>query len=249
MILQKSSVVYAAILIGAAAALFAAVYPIHLEAQLLRADPESLPGNGKLLQFAVARGAAKFRSNCAGCHGASGIGDPARGTPDLTDNDWLYGSGRVSEIERVVAYGIRSYHPKAWNLARMPGFARPQPSATDARIVPLSPGNIRDAVEYLVYLQKGSADPDAASRGARIYNGAGGCFDCHSPDGRGDSAIGAPNLTDRVTLYGDGSREALFDSVANGRQGICPAWVNRLEPAVMREIALYVYMLSHTGSG
>jgi cytochrome c oxidase cbb3-type subunit 3 len=237
--------VYAAIVIAVAAATAVAVYDAHREAQLLRADPETIPGNNKMLQFALSRGAAKFRAKCADCHGASGKGDRARGVPDLTDNDWLFGSGMVGEIERVVAYGIRSYNPKSWNLARMPGFARPQPSPTDAKILPLSPGNIKDVVEYLIHLQKGSGDPAAAARGAKIYSGSGGCFDCHSSDGRGDSAIGAPNLTDKITLYGDGSREALLDSVSNGRQGICPAWINRLDPAAMREVALYVYMLSH----
>jgi cytochrome c oxidase cbb3-type subunit 3 len=237
--------VYAAILAAAAIAAAGAGYQAHREALLLRADPETIPGNRKLMQFALPRGAAKFQLNCAHCHGASGRGDRTRGIPDLTDDDWLFGAGLVGEIERVVAYGIRSYNPKSWNLARMPGFARAQPSAADPKILPLSPGDIRDVVEYLIALQKGPADPAAASRGAQIYNGAGGCFDCHSHDGRGDSAIGAPNLTDKITLYGDGSREAMIDSVANGRQGICPAWINRLNPAAIREVAVYVYMLSH----
>jgi cytochrome c oxidase cbb3-type subunit 3 len=229
----------------AAIAAAAAGYHAHREALLLRTDPDLIPANRSLLQFALSRGAASFQASCAGCHGASGQGDRTRGIPDLTDDDWLFGTGSVSEIERVVAYGIRSYNPKSWNLARMPGFARARPSDTDPKILPLSPGDIRDVVEYLVSLQKGSADPAAASRGAQIYNGVGGCFDCHSLDGRGDSAIGAPDLADKVTLYGDGGREALIDSVANGRQGICPAWINRLNPATIREIALYVYMLSH----
>jgi cytochrome c oxidase cbb3-type subunit III len=247
-ILQKPAIVYAAVLIVAAAAVSTAVYRGYRESQLLRADPEAIPGNEQLMQFAVMRGAAQFRSHCAGCHGVSGKGAPLRGTPDLTDDDWLFGAGRVGEIERVIAYGIRSNHPKAWNLARMPGFGRPRPSPTDPRILPLAPVDIRDVVEYLIYLRKGSADSAAAARGGQIYGGTGGCFDCHAPDGRGDSAIGAPNLTDGITLYG-GSREALFDSIADGRQGICPAWVNKIDAAGVREIALYVYSLSHTSHG
>ena len=140
-------------LLGGAAAIALTMYNGHREAQLLRADPDAIPGNPPLIQFAATRGAAKFRSHCASCHALAGRGDPVRGIPDLTDGDWLFGSGMVSEIERVVAYGIRSNNPKAWNLARMPGFARAQPSPTDAKIVPLSPGNIRDVIEYLIYLQ------------------------------------------------------------------------------------------------
>ena len=236
---------FIALLVGGAAAVAMTIYNGHREAQLLRADPDAIPGNRAMMQFAATRGAAKFRAYCAGCHAVAGNGDRLRGIPDLTDQDWLFGSGMVSEIERTVAYGIRSGNPKALNLARMPGFARAQPSTTDAKILPLSPGDIRDVIEFLISLQKGSADAAAASRGAQVYFGAGGCFDCHSPDGKGDPAIGAPNLADTVTLYGDGSRGALFESIANGRQGVCPAFINRLDAAAIREVALYVYMLSH----
>jgi len=77
-----------------------------------------------------------------------------------------------------------------------------------------------------------------------IACGAGGCYDCHATDGKGDSAIGAPNLTDRITLYGDGSRESLSMSISYGRHGMCPAWVGRINPAGIREAALFVYSLS-----
>jgi cytochrome c oxidase cbb3-type subunit 3 len=63
-------------------------------------------------------------------------------------------------------------------------------------------------------------------------------------DAKGDSAIGAPNLADRITLYGDGSREALAMSIAYGRHGICPAWIGRMTAAGIREVAVYVYSLS-----
>jgi cytochrome c oxidase cbb3-type subunit III len=236
---------FTALLAGGAAAVALTIYNGHREALLLRADPDAIPANRPMMQFAATRGAAKFRAYCASCHAVAGNGDRIRGIPDLTDGDWLFGSGMVSEIERVVAYGIRSGNAKAWNLARMPGFARAQPSPADARILPLSPGNIRDVTEFLISLQRGAADAAAASRGAQVYFGAGGCFDCHSPDGKGDPAIGAPNLADNVTLYGDGSRGALFESIADGRQGVCPAFIARLDAAAIREVALYVYTLSH----
>jgi cytochrome c oxidase cbb3-type subunit III len=239
------AILFTALLLAGAAAVALTIYNGRREAQLLRADPDAIPGDRKMMRFAATRGAAKFRAYCASCHAVAGKGDRLRGVPDLTDNDWLFGSGMVSEIERIVAYGIRSGNPKAWNLARMPGFARAQPSPADAKILPLSPGDIRDVAEYLISLQKGPADAAAASRGARVYFGAGGCFDCHSPDGKGDPAIGAPNLVDNVTLYGDGSRGSLFESIANGRQGVCPAFINRLDAAAIREVSLYVYLLSH----
>lgn len=216
--------------------------------QLLRADPDGLPSDPMLLRFAVRRGRPLFAAHCAVCHGVSGTGDSAKGIPNLTDDDWLYGTGRPAEIERVIDYGIRSRNPKAWNLAIMPAYARPQPNPADKNIQPLTPGEIDDVIEFLMRRQGRPADGAAASRGASLFTGHGGCYDCHSLDAKGDSAIGAPNLSDAVTLYGDGSRAALHMSIAYGRQGICPAWIKRTGAANIRELALYVYSISHPGT-
>jgi cytochrome c oxidase cbb3-type subunit 3 len=216
-----------------------------LERRLLRTDPAFLPHNATLMGFARDRGEALFEAHCAVCHGIRGRADPARGIPDLSDADWLYGTGSVGDIEQIIRYGIRSHHPKAWNLAIMPAYGTPRPSARDDKIPSLSPGNIRDLAEFLIREQGQSADAAAAQRGAALFGGAGGCYDCHAADGKGDSAIGAPNLTDRITLYGDGSREALWMSIAYGRHGMCPAWASRISASGIREVALYVYSLSH----
>jgi cytochrome c oxidase cbb3-type subunit III len=174
-----------------------------------------------------------------GCHGANLAGDRARGIPNLSDGDWLYGSGRVSDIERIILYGIRSGNGKGWNLAMMPAYA----SATSYRrlaVAPLSPGDIRDTVEYLRTLEHKPADVDAAVRGQEIYTGRGACYDCHAPDGHGDTAIGAPNLTDDIWLYGDGSRASVFDSIALGHSGSCPARSRQLSAWQARALAVYV---------
>jgi cytochrome c oxidase cbb3-type subunit 3 len=237
------------LLLAALASLFAAIL-LHLtsvEARLLRADPNSLPKDPALMAFARGRGEALYQSHCTNCHGAGGRGDPGRGIPNLSDADWLYGTGSVSDIEQIIKYGIRSYHPKAWNLAIMPAYATVQPSPSDAKIPPLSPANLGDLVEFLFREQGRDADGAAAARGAALFRGQGGCFDCHAPDAKGDSAIGAPNLTDRITLYGDGSRDALTMSISYGRHGVCPAWVSRLSPVGIRELALFVYSLAHPG--
>jgi cytochrome c oxidase cbb3-type subunit III len=228
------------------AAVFAA--DSYAARQLLRADPDALPGDVMLLRFAVRRGRPLFEARCAACHGASGTGDTVNGVPDLTDNDWLYGTGRPAEIEKVIDYGIRSRNPKAWNLAIMPAYARPQPNPGDKNIQPLTPGEIGDVIEFLMRQQGRPADAAAVSRGAALFTGHGGCYDCHSLDAKGDSAIGAPNLSDAITLYGDGSRAALYMSIAYGRQGVCPAWITRASAASIRELALYVYSISHPGT-
>jgi cytochrome c oxidase cbb3-type subunit III len=217
----------------------------RIEGRMLSSDPEAIAGDAALMGYARGRGAALFQERCAVCHGALGQGDAQRGVPNLRDADWLYGTGSVGDIEQIIKYGIRSYHPKTWNLAIMPAYATARPSARDDKIQALTPGNIRDLLEFLFREQGQSADADAAARGAELFKGSGGCYDCHAPDAKGDSAIGAPNLIDRITLYGDGSRDSLSMSIAYGRHGVCPAWTLRVSPAGIRELALFVHSLSH----
>lgn len=216
-------------------------------ANLLRADPDQVPEKS-LAAFASAQGERLFAQDCAGCHGAAMQGDRARGAPDLTDDDWLYGTGRIPEIERIIRYGIRSGTPRAWNLSEMPGFGKPQPSRT-YKADPLTPGQIRDVVQYLRLIEDRPADAAAAARGVTVYSTTGACFDCHSEDGRGDPAIGAPNLVDGVWLYGDGSDRSIFKSIAGGHRGVCPAWVDRLKPGEIRALAVHIHIASHKPPG
>lgn len=239
------------VLAAAWAALAALVlgYSATQEGLLVRADPGAISSMPALEALAVARGRPLFGARCSGCHGAEGRGDPGRGVPDLTDGDWLYGSGTVQDIEQIVRYGIRSHHPKSWDLAFMPAYATARPSSRDVRIEPLTPGDIRDVVERLLQLQGSPADATAAARGAQIFLGRGACYDCHATDAKGDPAIGSPNLTDRITLYGDGSRGSLARSIEAGRHGMCPAWERRLSAAAIREVSVFVYRLSHRSAG
>ena len=217
-------------------------------ARLVRLDPDVAPANPALMQFAVERGRGVFKQNCARCHGPEGQGRHDLGAANLTDKDWLYGQGDVSDIETVVLYGIRAPNSRTWKLADMPAFARARPYAREPAIKPLSPGDINDLMQFLRSLQGGQADPAAAARGALIYSDRGGCYDCHTEDGRGNEAIGAPNLADAIWLYGDGSSKWIYDSIAHGRAGVCPAWFDRLSPVQIREVSLYVYSLSHGSS-
>ena len=153
----------------------------------------------------------------------------------------------MSEIENVIDHGIRAHAPKTMNLAEMPAYARRQPSADNPQIPSLSPSDIQDVVEYLYSLGGRQRAPEAAARGRDIYAGRGACYDCHSSDGRGDGAIGAPNLTDGIWLYGD-SRADLIDTLEHGRRGACPAWGRQLGAKAVRELAVYVYTLSHGGA-
>jgi len=210
-----------------------------LEAALLPGDADAAVLSPSLRASASARAKRLYAAHCANCHGADLKGDHRFGAPNLIDADWLYGNGRASEIEQTLTFGIRSGNPKGRNLASMPAFSEPEPYAR-YQIPPLDPQDVRDVVEYIFVLGARPADPVAARRGDVIYHTRGGCYDCHGADGSGDEAIGAPNLKDAVWLYGDGSRAAIFETIAHGRAGACPAWIHRLSAADIRSLAIWI---------
>ncbi len=209
-----------------------------LQAELIRADPDAVPMDAALRRFAIAEARPVFAANCASCHGADRRGDPARGVPDLTRGVWLYGTGRVAELERTILYGIRA-GLRSRDLADMPAFAQPQPTKR-YDIAPLAPAEIDDLVVYVRQRAEGTANSAAADRGAALFAGRGQCFDCHAGDARGDNAIGAPDLSAAVRLYGDGSAQSIWDSIAHGRAGSCLGWRGRLPAAAIRALAVMI---------
>jgi cbb3-type cytochrome c oxidase subunit III len=233
-----------AILVALAGVLVYLIYGQILKYELLSADGESVAATPRLAHFAEDMARPAWTDNCAGCHGADLKGNSNRGIPDLTDGDWLYGSGKIAQIEYTITYGIRSGNPKARNLAFMPSFAHPNDDKE--KLSPLSPAEIKDVIAYIFSLEGRKADPGAVERGAALYADKGACYDCHTPDARGDHDIGAPNLADNIWLYGDGSEAAVFKSIERGRAGTCPAWIGRLTPAVIRALAVFIQDHSQT---
>jgi cytochrome c oxidase cbb3-type subunit 3 len=213
-------------------------------ARLMRADPDSVMQSAELARFALAYGQPAYEQNCASCHGDHLQGDRRNGVPDLTHPAWLYGEGRVAQIEHTILYGIRSGNPRGWSLADMPAYAQAEPYKR-YKVPSLEPGEIRDVVEFLMVTGGKPGDRAAAERGTKIFADKGQCFDCHSTDAQGDAAIGAPNLIDDIWLYGSGSREDIYESIARGRAGICPAWAKELSPVTVRALAVLVYAASH----
>jgi cytochrome c oxidase cbb3-type subunit 3 len=207
----------------------------EMEARLLRLPADEIASDASIVAFADERGRSAYTTHCAQCHGADLRGDRRRGIPALSDHVWLYGSGDVSEIETTILYGIRSGHPKARNITDMPAFGR---------IEQLSPNEIEDVVQYVLSISGQPHEASAATRGDQLYADKGNCFDCHSSDALGNPDYGAPALTGEAWLYG-GDRESLRKSVTDGRHGICPAWITQLQPATIRELAIYVYSVAH----
>ncbi len=221
---------------GAIAAGDLRVHRERLERRLLAAWPDEAAADPVLVRFAVAEARPLFQRDCAACHGADLRGNTAVGAPDLTDRVWLYGTGRVFDIERTILYGIRSGESKARNVTDMPAFGL-RGVLTDAQI--------RDVVQYLLELSHRPYEPEAAEQGRALYYGTqADCTDCHGSDARGDSDYGAPDLTVNVWDSG-GDPQSLYDSLYFGRHRIMPAWLGTLSLEQIRALAVYLYTVSH----
>src|SRR6201999_1097904 len=128
----------------------------------------------------MSRGASAYSEHCATCHGAQLRGDPVMGVPNLADHDWLYGTGRVGEIERIILYGIRAGNSRGWDLAHMPAFATARPYDLYT-MAPLTPADIHDVATYLLAFHQPQPDTAAGQRGKQIFvhPHKGVCNECH----------------------------------------------------------------------
>ena len=66
-----------------------------------------------------------------------------------------------------------------------------------------------------------AADPAALRAGGVLF--VENCAACHGREGRGNTALGAPDLTDGDWLYG-GDGKTILTSILDGRQGAMPAF-------------------------
>jgi len=189
------------------------------------ADIEKDPA---LLALARARGKTVFGDNCAPCHGTGGAG--AKGYPNLNDDDWLWG-GSLDQIAQTIQFGARSWHAKT-HENQMLAFGRDGVLKRDEIVT------VANYVRSLSGLSTAPAYNAAA--GKKIF--AENCVSCHGDDGKGNQELGAPNLTDQIWLYG--SDEAMIvETITNGRAGVMPAWVGRLDPVTIKALTVYVHSL------
>ena len=189
------------------------------------ADIEKDPA---LLSLARARGKTVFGDNCAPCHGSGGAG--AKGYPNLNDDDWLWG-GSLDQIMQTIQFGARSGHAKA-HESQMLAFGRDGILKT---------GEIVTVANYVRSLSGLSTAPAFnAAAGKKIF--AENCVSCHGGDGKGNPDVGAPNLTDKIWLYGS-DEATIVETITNGRAGVMPAWIGRLDPVTIKALAVYVHSL------
>jgi cytochrome c oxidase cbb3-type subunit III len=191
-------------------------------------DLAAINNDPELLSFALAGGEAAFGDNCAPCHGRGAQG--AFGYPNLRDDSWLWGDGTLAAIHKTILHGIRSGDPDT-RTNQMPAFGR-----TGV----LNEPQIADVAEFTLSLSGKSSDKAADERGAKIF--ATTCTPCHGADGKGKPQLGAPNLTDELWLYA-GDKQTIMADIRNGRGGVMPAWITRLDPETIKELAIYVHSL------
>lgn len=162
-----------------------------------------------------------FLQNCSQCHGSDARGQ--QGFPNLTDNAWLYG-GEPQAIVTTIMHGRVGQMP-AWKDA-------------------LGEEGVQEVVSYALSLsgRKVNAREAAAGKARFVV-----CAACHGTDGKGNPAVGAPDLTDQDWLFGD-SRAAVTETVMNGRSGVMPAWKDILGEDKIQLVASYVWSLSNSES-
>jgi cytochrome c oxidase cbb3-type subunit III len=194
----------------------------------LQATPlEQVSANPELAQFAQESGRVAFAQNCSTCHGAGGQG--AKGYPSLVDDVWLW-DGSLQGIRTTLQNGIRTDHPDT-RFSQMPSYGRDKL---------LEPNQISDVTQYVLTLASKPADKAAAVRGASVF--ATNCVSCHGTQGKGDMAQGAPNLTDKEWLYG-GTAADIEQQIYLGRGGVMPTMSERLDPATLNALTVYVHSL------
>jgi len=168
---------------------------------------------------AMAIGERLFMNNCSQCHGSDARG--SKGFPNLTDNDWLHG-GTPEKITETITKG---------RIGQMPVMAAAVGSADD----------VKNVANYVLSLSGSPHDSVRAQLGKEKFTA---CAACHGVDGKGNQAVGAPNLTDNTWLHGWGE-QAIMNMVNNGKVNQMPAQEGKLTEAQIHVLAAYVWGLSN----
>jgi cytochrome c oxidase cbb3-type subunit III len=186
-----------------------------LYAQFTAKKPEDLAGDAN----AMAVGERLFMNNCAQCHGSDARG--SKGFPSLADADWLHG-GSTDKIKETIPKG---------RIGTMPPMGAAVGGADD----------VRNVAHYVLSLSNAPHDSLRAQLGKGKFAA---CAACHGMDGKGNPALGAPNLTDDIWLHGYGE-QAITSMVLNGKTNQMPAQEEKLTPAQIHVLTGYVWGLSN----
>ena len=170
---------------------------------------------------AMAVGERLFMNHCAQCHGSDARG--SKGFPNLSDSDWLHG-GTPARIVETITKGRH---------AQMPPMAAAVGSADD----------VKNVANYVLSLSKSPHDSVRAQLGKPKFAA---CAACHGPDGKGNQALGAPNLADAVWLHAWGE-PGIIAMINQGKTNDMPGQSGKLSEAQIHVLASYVWGLSNKG--
>lgn len=172
-------------------------------------------------EHAMQMGQRLFANNCSVCHGTAARGQV--GFPNLTNGDWQWG-GEPDQILHSIAKGRNGVMTP---MGTMPNMTNQQ---------------VDQVVNYVLSFSDRERDAEAAQAGEAVFAQA--CAACHGPEGKGMTALGAPNLTNEHWLYGS-TYEWIRETVVNGRQNQMPAQEGRMTDDQIQIVAAYVYSLSN----
>ncbi len=168
---------------------------------------------------AKAIGERLFMNNCSQCHGSDAKG--SRGFPNLTDHDWLHG-GSPEKIEETITGG---------RIGMMPPMAAVVGTEDD----------VKNVANYVLSLSGSKHDAARAKLGEEKFAA---CAACHGPEGKGNTDIGSPNLTDNIWLHGAGEVN-IIKRINEGKINQMPAQQGKFSPAQIHVLAAYVWGLSN----
>ena len=168
---------------------------------------------------ARAMGERMYLTYCVQCHGSDARG--SKGFPNLSDTDWLHG-GDGATLVKTISEG---------RMGVMPPMAAAVGTASD----------VENVANFVLSLSGSAHDAVKAELGKPKFAA---CAACHGAEGKGNPALGAPNLTDKVWLYG-GSLATVVESINKGRSNQMPAFKDLLAPGKIQVLAAYVWSLSN----
>lgn len=163
-----------------------------------------------------------FLNTCAQCHGSDAQG--VKGYPNLADKDWLYG-GDPQTILATMNDGRNGF---------MPPLGEAVGSADD----------VQNLSNYVLSLSGAKHDAAKAQLGKSKFAV---CATCHGEEGKGNLALGAPNLADNVWLYGS-SIESITEGINKGRKNQMPAYKGVIDADKLHLLSAYVWNLSNNPS-
>ena len=171
---------------------------------------------------ALAVGERLFMNNCSQCHGSDGGG--SKGFPNLTNANvaWLGERGDEHIVQTITNGRIGMMPPMGAAIGGEP--------------------EISDVANYVLSLSGSPHNEIKAFSGKSKFSV---CAACHGVDGKGNKALGAPNLTDNYWLHGWGEA-AIVSAIKNGKNNVMPAQSPKLSAEQIHVVAAYVLSLSQS---